>query len=638
MNVLIIDDEPGLRSGLAKLLTLQGYNTLEAASAAEVRKLLLTTEIHLMLLDLRLGDQDGLALLKEVKAEEPAIPVIIITGHGDIYSAVECMKAGATNYIPKPIDHGLLLSIIEKESVALRDRLATLGFRESLRSAARTRLVPSTSAEMKEIERIVEKVRDSDVPVLLLGETGTGKEVIAKIIHYTGAYCDRPFVGLNCASLNENLLESELFGHEKGAFSGAIARKIGRFELAGSGTLFLDEIGDMSLSMQSKLLRVLQEKTLERVGGTKPVSVYCRLIAATNKDLAALRARGEFREDLYYRLSTVTLKLPPLRDRTRDIPALVRTFVEEANAAYGRSVKSIPDRDHAQPDDSPLARQHTAAEERDRQRGHPQRRGGDFRARVRRRGEAGGGDLSSTRICPARWPGTRGEIEKKIIRSVLEKNKGNITKSATRLGISRKTLYEKIRRHELWQAPDARESGESMRRAATVILLASCCGSSRHCAFGGALPRRPATRGWKYSAGGRRAERRRDWPPCSTCTGHCTPQCSSSTRPWPGGRGRTPRRSLPPGCRAAIPRTPSRSTPGTSSSIRGCLPARWSPSPSSSKTTGGSTGFPGVSSTSSPTRERSTASRSTFTAPMSSGTIRGSSPRPTCARPRTSTS
>ena len=344
MNVLIVDDEPGLRSGLAKLLALQGYTTLEATSAAEVRKLLLTTEIHLMLLDLRLGDQDGLALLKEVKAEEPTIPVIIITGHGDIYSAVECMKAGATNYIPKPIDSGLLLSIIEKESLALRDRLTTLGFRESLRSAARTRLVPSSSAEMKEIERIVEKVRDSDVPVLLLGETGTGKEVIAKTIHYTGAYCDRPFVGLNCASLNENLLESELFGHEKGAFSGAIARKIGRFELAGSGTLFLDEIGDMSLSMQSKLLRVLQEKTLERVGGTKPVSVYCRLIAATNKDLGALRARGEFREDLYYRLSTVTLKLPPLRDRTRDIPALVRTFVEEANAAYGRNVRSIPDR------------------------------------------------------------------------------------------------------------------------------------------------------------------------------------------------------------------------------------------------------------------------------------------------------
>jgi DNA-binding NtrC family response regulator len=456
MNVLIVDDEPGLRNGLAKLLTLQGYNTLEAASAAEVRKLFLTNEIHLMLLDLRLGEQDGLALLKEVKAEEPAIPVIIITGHGDVYSAVECMKAGATNYIPKPIDHGLLLSIIEKEGVALRDRLATVGFRESLRSAARTRLVPSTSAEMKEIERIVVKVRDSDVPVLLLGETGTGKEVIAKIIHYTGAYCDRPFVGLNCASLNENLLESELFGHERGAFSGAVGRKIGRFELAGSGTLFLDEIGDMSLSMQSKLLRVLQEKTLERVGGTKPVSVYCRLIAATNKDLAAMRARGEFREDLYYRLSTVTLKLPPLRDRVRDIPALVGTFVEEANAAYGRSVKSIPDRimrtltTHSWPGNIRQLKNVIAnavilsdGEEIS---------GLEF-------GDAGKPEeeIQIDKDLPSTVARYSREIEKKIIRSVLEKNQGNITKSATCLGISRKTLYEKIRRHELGQAPDPHE-------------------------------------------------------------------------------------------------------------------------------------------------------------------------------------
>ncbi len=454
MNVLIVDDEPGLRNGLAKLLALQGYATLEAASAAEVRKLLRTNEIHLILLDLRLGEQDGLALLKEVKAEEPAIPVIIITGHGDIYSAVECMKAGATNYIPKPIDHGLLLSIIEKEGEALRDRLATVGFRESLRSAARTRLVPSTSAEMKEIERVVEKVKDSDVPVLLLGETGTGKEVIAKIIHYTGAYRDRPFVGLNCASLNENLLESELFGHERGAFSGAIGRKIGRFELAGSGTLFLDEIGDMSLSMQSKLLRVLQEKTLERVGGTKQVSVYCRLIAATNKDLAAMRARGEFREDLYYRLSTVSLKLPPLRDRVPDIPALVRTFVEEANAAYGRSVKAVPDR---------VMRSLTAHSWPGNIR---QLKNVIANAVILSDGEEisglefGDGGMADEEIhidkdLPSTVARYSREIEKKIIRSVLERNRGNITKSATRLGISRKTLYEKIRRHELGQAPDA---------------------------------------------------------------------------------------------------------------------------------------------------------------------------------------
>ena len=295
MNVLIVDDEPGLRSGLAKTLTLRGYRALEAANREEARKTLADSDVNMVLLDLRLGQADGLALLRELKASEPSLPIIIITGHGDINSAVECMKAGATNYIPKPIDQDLLLSILEKESLALNDRLATFAFRETLRTTTHTRLAPSSSPEMKEIERVIEKVKDSDVTVLLLGETGTGKEVIARTMHYGGIYRDRPFIGLNCASLNENLLESELFGHEKGAFSGAVARKIGRFELAGNGTLFLDEIGDMSLSMQSKFLRVLQERVLERVGGTRPVSVYCRLIAATNKDLTELRSSGGFR-------------------------------------------------------------------------------------------------------------------------------------------------------------------------------------------------------------------------------------------------------------------------------------------------------------------------------------------------------
>jgi DNA-binding NtrC family response regulator len=448
INVLIVDDEPGLRNGLAKLLTLQGYGALEAANAAEARRVLAASEVHVVLLDLRLGQDDGFVLLKELKTEEPAIPVIIITGHGDIYSAVECMKAGATNYIPKPIDHGLLLSIIEKEQFALRDRLATFAFRETLRSTTRQQLAPSTSTDMKEIERIVEKVKDSDVPVLLLGETGTGKEVIAKTIHYTGVYRDRPFVGLNCASLNENLLESELFGHEKGAFSGAIARKIGRFELAGNGTLFLDEIGDMSLAMQSKLLRVLQERTLERVGGTKPISVYCRLIAATNKDLAELRARASFREDLYYRLSTVTLKLPTLRERARDIPALVRLFIEESNIAYGRGVKRISDRvlrslmTHPWPGNirqlkNVIANAVILSD------------GEEITGLEQGNGDAAGDEISIDSDLQTTVAQYAREFERRIIRSVLQQNNGNISKSAIQLGISRKTLYEKIRRHDL---------------------------------------------------------------------------------------------------------------------------------------------------------------------------------------------
>jgi two-component system, NtrC family, response regulator AtoC len=448
MNVLIVDDEPGITTGLVKLLCLEGYQTHTAASAAAARAVLASTEVHLILLDLRLGQDDGLALLRELKAEEPSPAVVIITGHGDIASAVECMKAGATNYIPKPIDHALLLSILEKERLALRDRLATFAFRESLRSTTKTQLVPSSSAEMKDIERVIEKVTDSDIPVLLLGETGTGKEVIARTIHYAGAYRDRPFVGLNCASLNENLLESELFGHEKGAFSGAVARKIGRFELAGNGTLFLDEIGDMSLSMQSKLLRVLQERTLERVGGTKPVTVYCRLIAATNKDLAGLRASGGFREDLYYRLSIVTLKLPPLRDRARDIPALVDQFILEADASYNRRVKSVPE---------PLMR---------RLQSYP------WPGNIRQLknvitnavilsdgdeicdlefgdGHAAVGDIPLIGNLSTTVTKYADDAETRIIRTALEKNDRNITHTARELGISRKTLYEKIRRHDL---------------------------------------------------------------------------------------------------------------------------------------------------------------------------------------------
>jgi two-component system response regulator AtoC len=449
MNVLIVDDEPGLRSGLGKLLALRGYKILEAANAEEARAAISRKEVHLALLDLKLGNENGLALLRELKHEEPGLPVIIITGHGDVASAVECMQAGATNYIQKPIDHDLLISILDKERSALADRLATFAFRETLESSTRLRMAKSVCPEMERIEGIVEKVKDSDVTVLILGETGTGKEVVAKAIHYAGLYRERPFVGLNCASLNENLLESEMFGHEKGAFSGATARKIGRFELAGNGTLFLDEIGDMSLTMQAKLLRVLQEKTMERVGGTKPVSVYCRLIAATNKDLTALRERGGFREDLYYRVSTVSIQMPPLRERSRDIPELVKLFIEEANQSYGRKVSRVP----------PQIMQRLLAYS------WP----GNIRQLKNIIANAvilsDGGEISDVEL-PAGVDADAGdiplegtlahtvrrhssELERRIISGALVRNGGNISKTAAELGISRKTLYEKMHRYSI---------------------------------------------------------------------------------------------------------------------------------------------------------------------------------------------
>jgi DNA-binding NtrC family response regulator len=445
VNVLIVDDEPGLRSGLSKLLTLEGYHAYEAESSAEARRALARTDIQLMLLDLRLGDESGLHLLKEIRAEEPNLPVIIITGHGDVASAVECMRAGAANYIEKPVDRSLLLSVVAKERDALAERLTADAFRETLRARTSRRLAPSFSPELKNIERVISKVQDSDVPVLLLGETGTGKEVIARSIHYSGAYRDRPFVGLNCASLNENLLESELFGHEKGAFTGAAVRKIGRFELAGNGTLFLDEIGDMSLSMQSKLLRVLQERTFERVGGTRQVTASCRLLAATNKDIAALRVQGQFREDLFYRLSTVTIRLPPLRERTKDIPALVRQFIDEANAAHGRAVLAVSDsvmrRLAAHPWPGNIRQLKNVVTNAVVLSDGPEITSVDLGDGAAASVEIEmDGDLHATVARHA------ADLERRIIKSVLERNGGNMSRSAEHLGISRKTLYEKIRR------------------------------------------------------------------------------------------------------------------------------------------------------------------------------------------------
>jgi two-component system response regulator AtoC len=219
--------------------------------------------------------------------------------------------------------------------------LENLSLRESLEDHVYRESVVSRYPAMQELDFVIQRVKDSPATVLILGESGTGKEVTARTIHYSGRYRAHPFVGVNCAALNDNLLESELFGHEKGAFTGAVARKLGRFEMAGEGTLFLDEVGDMSLAMQAKLLRVLQERSFERVGGTKSIRSRCRVIAASNKKLEDLLAGGSFREDLYYRLSLVVMRLPPLRERPRDIELLVDLFIRQANREYGRSVQGV---------------------------------------------------------------------------------------------------------------------------------------------------------------------------------------------------------------------------------------------------------------------------------------------------------
>lgn len=445
MNILIVDDEEGLRKGIKKILSLHGYLVFEAASCSEARDILKREEVHILLLDLNLGIERGLDFLKAIKEEEPFLSVIIITGYGNIESAVECMKAGALNYITKPIAGNLLLSILKRERQELQSRQENIVFRELLESASAYKVIKSRHTQMQKIESIVEKVKDKEVTILILGETGTGKEISARKIHYSGAYRGRPYICINCAALNDNLLESELFGHERGAFTGAVAKKMGRFELAGRGTLFLDEVGDMSLAMQSKLLRVLQEKTFERVGGTKTLTAHCRVIASTNRDLKKLIAEGNFRRDLYYRLSLITISLPPLRERIDDIPALVELFIAEADRKYNKEVNRLSPavltrlKEYSWPGNIRQLKNiitNAVILSDDYELSHIELPQKILEEEISLNGE-------SLKSAIDRHTGV---LEKRIIKQVLALSGGNISRSASELGITRKTLYDKMKR------------------------------------------------------------------------------------------------------------------------------------------------------------------------------------------------
>ncbi len=452
LNILIVDDEPGLRRGLNKILTLQDYQVFEAPGCLKAREIIKENDIDLVLLDLKLGKEDGFQFLKDLKSDEPLIPVIVITGFGNIKNAVECMKEGAINYITKPVDKELLLSIIRKEIESSRIKKENISLKESLEGRSRITFLKSSHSTMNEIDFIINRIKDSQATVLILGESGTGKELTAKSIHYSGIYRNRPFIDVNCAALNDNLLESELFGHERGSFTGAVSRKLGRFELAGDGTLFLDEVGDMSLAMQAKLLRVLQERRFERVGGTKSIRTNCRIIAASNKELKALIDRAEFREDLYYRLSLIVIQLPPLRERKCDIEPLIQLFIDQANREYNRNVTSAsPEileilKKYQWPGNirqlknaitnAVILNQGDTIEKIDlfdaQSRENRVRFNLDFRDGLKK--------ITSRCL---------NQVESELISRALSANNGNLTKTARELDITRKTLYEKIRKYNL---------------------------------------------------------------------------------------------------------------------------------------------------------------------------------------------
>ncbi len=330
-TVLIVDDEKNYPLILSAVLQDVGYETLTANSGMEAMEILnhANADVDLVLTDMKMPVMDGIELLEKIKTINPHLPVMMMTAYGTVEKAVEAMQKGAYNYILKPFDNEGLIIFVKKAI----DMYQVIKENFRLRDVVETRYnfgnIVGKSKRMQEVFELVKKMAPSSATVLIEGESGTGKELVAKSIHFNSPRKDKPFIAVNCSALSENLLESELFGHEKGAFTGAIAMKKGRFELADGGTLFLDEIGELSQNLQVKLLRVLQERAFERVGGIRSVPVNIRIIAATNKNLKHETEQGRFREDLYYRLNVLYLVLPPLRDRVEDIRLLVDHMIEK---------------------------------------------------------------------------------------------------------------------------------------------------------------------------------------------------------------------------------------------------------------------------------------------------------------------
>jgi DNA-binding NtrC family response regulator len=334
-RILLVDDEAGIRASL-KVVLEPAYETLSASTAQEGLDLFRRESPHLVLLDVVMPGMDGLALLKMIREEDARVPVIMLTGTKTVKTAVEAMKLGAADYLSKPFDVEELRLIVAKtlETGELEQEVLQLRAQVARRYSFHNLI--GKSPAMQEIYSKIEQVADTKTTVLITGESGTGKELVARALHYNSARRERPFIAINSAALPETLIESELFGHEKGSFTDAQARRIGQFELAHGGTLFLDEIGDLSPATQAKLLRVLQEREFTRVGGTQSIKVDVRIITATNKHLDELVKRETFREDLYYRINVLVLHLPPLRDRREDIPLLAQHILAKRAEGGGR--------------------------------------------------------------------------------------------------------------------------------------------------------------------------------------------------------------------------------------------------------------------------------------------------------------
>jgi DNA-binding NtrC family response regulator len=444
-SVLVVDDEKHIREGLGRVLEMDGYRALLAADGREALEILERGEADLVITDLKMPHLSGEELLKRSAAIFPNLPVIILTGHGTIENAVQAMRDGAYDYLTKPVNLDRLALLVKR---ALSNRELIIRHRalqDELEKKNRFANIIGKSEVMKRLFEMIQQVAPTKASVLITGESGTGKEMIADALHYNSPRKDRPLIKVHCAALTETLLESELFGHEKGAFTGAVARKRGRFELAHLGTVFLDEIGEISPNVQIKLLRVLEEKSFERVGGEEPVEVDVRIIAATNKNLKEEIRHGRFREDLYYRLNVVHLHIPPLRERKEDTPLLIAAFLKEFARENGKTIEGIESKasnalyNYSWPGNVRELRNCIES------------------AVVMCKGNV----LALEDLPPYIHTDTGGnyiklaagislaEGEMRIIQSTLNQYQGNKSKTAEVLGIGRKTLHRKIQEYGL---------------------------------------------------------------------------------------------------------------------------------------------------------------------------------------------
>jgi len=447
LRIVIVDDEPAQRELIGGFLTKQGHEVFAAGSGAEALAHARDRQVDLLLSDCRMPGMSGPDLLKKIKAVNPEIPLILMTAYGTVETAVQAMKDGAADYLTKPLDLEELLVRVGRVTEQARLRSEVRELQRQLIERHRLEGIIGESGRMQEVLALVTRVAPSDATVLIRGESGIGKELIARAIHFNSRRAAGPLVSLNCAALPEQLLESELFGHERGAFTGAVAQRKGRFEQADGGTIFLDEIGDLSPTLQVKLLRVLQEREFERVGGNKTVSVDVRVLAATHRDLEQAMRDGTFREDLYYRLNVVTIQIPPLRDRREDIPLLLDHFLRKFAEKNRRDVTGLTAaaRDAFLKYDYPgnirelenlveravlLCRGRVIDLE-------------DLPAAVRP------GERSTDQPESQRLPDILGHIERQTIRDALERCGGVQTQAAEALGISERVLRYKMKKYGL---------------------------------------------------------------------------------------------------------------------------------------------------------------------------------------------